>query len=369
MKKLLYITDQQEYSEHGTIGALFHGYLKQYMTVHVVYFTKYKHSFQIKGDDFIVPEHRNDNIIDYLLKKEIDIASYDFVFVRNIAKILENVLHYRSKFHYKVGFRASFAKSSEAYERSKLEGAGWLKSLQIQWGNRRKDHLLNQVDLFMPTSTQMQRVFYPNVTCKVYPLLTALNPATMSVREVRGDAVRRFIYVGSLDPLREFEVVLDAFNTITELHWSLSVSVYNPKTIRELLKLYPKIRDRVSIDDADELAAIKAQVCGSDVGLALLPDRDLYNNALSAKVVDYYACAVPALLSDNTKNRSVFEEGSEALFSPFESEAIAQRLKALIDTDEETLIEMGRKGQTKLIAQERSYDVMAAKLAKELESL
>lgn len=369
MKKLLYITDQQEYSEHGTIGALFHGYLKQYMQVNVVYFTKYKHSFQIKGDDFVVPEHRNGDIIDYLLKKEIDIAAYDYIFVRNIAHILETVLKYRSKFHYKVGFRASFPKSSEAYERAKLEGAGWLRTLQIKYGNWRKDHLLNQVDIFMPTSTQMQKVFYPDVTCKVYPLLTALNPATMSIREARHDGVRRFIYVGSLDPLREFEVVLDAFNAIKELPWSLSVSVYNPKTIRELLKLYPKIRERVSIYDADELSAIKAQVCACDVGLGMLPVRELYNNALSAKVVDYYACGVPALLSDNAKNRSIFDEGSEALFSPFESEAIAQRLKTLIATDEEQLIEMGRKGQAKLIALERSYDVMAAKLARELETL
>ncbi len=369
MKKLLYITDQQEYSEHGTIGALFHGYLKQYLEVNVVYLTKYKHSFQIKGDDFVVPAHQTKDIIAYLERQCIDIAVYDYIFVRNNQHILKTVLHYREKYRYKVGFRTSFAKSTEAYEKAKLEGAGMLKTMRVRFGNWTKDRLINKVDIFMPTSTQMQKVFYPDITCKVYPLLTALNPATMNVREIRNDGVRRFIYVGSLDRLREFEVVLDAFNSLARAPWHLSVSVYNPSTIKELLKVYPKIRDKVTIVDADELAAIKAQVCASDVGLALLPNRELYNNALSAKVVDYYGCAVPALLSDNAKNRSIFDENSEAWFAPFNSRAIAEKLKMLIETDETILVEAGRKGQQKLMDLERNYEVMAKKLYEELEQL
>ena len=369
MKKLLYITDQEEYSEHGTIKSLFHGYLKAYLHVNVVYFTKYKHSFQIKGDDFIVPDHHGKDIVAYLERKGIDMAQYDYVFVRNISHILAAVLKERGQYRYKVGFRTSFAKTTQAYEEAQMEGAGFFKKWRLNLSNTAKDRLISQVDIFMPTSTQMQRVFYPGVTCKIYPLLTALDPETIGVRPVRNDGIRRFIYVGTLDKLREFEVVLDAFNTLHDLAWHLKVVVLDPEVITQLIKTYPKIKNRLEIVFTDELHHIYEEIRGCDIGLALLPNRELYNNALSAKVVDYYANAVPALLSVNEKNRSIFDEEQEAYFSPFNTKAIALKLKQLIESDEETLIETGKKGQKKLLELERDYKTMAKKLFEELESL
>jgi hypothetical protein len=369
MKHLLYITDQEEYSEHGTIGALFHGYLKEYLHVNVVYYTKYKHSFQIKGDDFVVPAHHDRDIIAYLESKNIEISQYDYVFVRNTHYILKTVLSYREKYDYKVGFRTSFAKSTEAYERVKKSKRGLLKSLRVKFGNMFKDRLINRVDIFMPTSTQMQRVFYPNVTCKVHPLLTALDPKSITTREIRNDGIRRFIYVGSLDRLREFEVVLDAFNAIGTAPWELFVSVVDPTVINELLKIYPKIKAKITVLNSDTLAMIHEQISSCDVGLALLPDHKLYNNALSAKVVDYYSCAVPALLSNTEKNHSIFDEGTEAVFSNFESTEISEHLKKLIETPEEELIAMGKEGQQRLLDLGRNYEDMAKVLYETLEAL
>jgi glycosyltransferase involved in cell wall biosynthesis len=369
MKHLLYITDQQEYSEHGTIAPLFHGYLKEYLNVSVVYFTKYKHSFQKKGDDFVIPSHYDKDVIAYLVKQGVEIDMYDFVFVRNTKHILKTVLEYKDKYKYKVGFRASFAKSTEAYEKAKFKKRGLIKKLGAKIENISKNALINRVDIFMPTSMQMQKVFYPNVTCKVYPLLTALDPKSVTKRSKRDDGIRRFIYVGSLDKLREFEVVLDAFNAISDLNWHLVLLVADPTEINELLKVYPNLKERVEVVHEDELDAIKAQVCGCDVGLALLPDRELYNNALSAKVVDYYSCCVPALLSDTEKNRSIFDEDSEAIFSAFDSAVISEKLKKLIAADEDELIEIGQKGQKKLLDLGRNYEDMAKKLYEELESL
>ncbi|MEA2110865.1 MAG: glycosyltransferase [Campylobacterota bacterium] len=370
MKHLLYITDQQEYSEHGTIGALFHGYLKEYLNINVVYFTKYKHSFQIKGDDFVVPSHHDKDVMTYLATKgRIDIAQYDYVFVRNVKHILKSVLSYRKKYNYKVGFRASFAKSTEAYEDAKHTKKGMMKSLGAQITNITKNKLINQVDIFMPTSQQMQKVFYPNITCKIYPLLTALDPQSISTRPLRDDGICRFIYVGSLDRLREFEVVLDAFNAIQDLPWHLSVSVVDPQVIKELLKVYPNLKDKVEVLHSDTLEDIRAQISSCDIGLGLLPNRELYNNALSAKVVDYYSCAVPAFLSHSEKNHTIFEEDSEALFSSFKSEEITQKLKLIIDMPATELITMGEKGRQKLLDLGRNYEEMAKGLYEELESL
>ncbi len=368
MNKLLYITDQEEYSEHGAIGALFHGYLKEFLDVNVVYFTKYKHSFQVKEDDFVIPIQYDSDVIAYLQEQEIDIASYDYIFVRNVQNILKTVLHYRDTYGYKVGFRASFAKSTQAYEMAKVDGSGLLKGLRVAYGNWTKNRLINKVDIFMPTSIQMQRIFYPEITCKTYSLPNALDPATLSIKPLRQDGIRRFIYVGSLDKLREFEVVLNAFEAIATLSWHLSLLVRSPEGMEELLVRYAPLQQKITLLYEDERDAIIAHVRSCDIGLALLPDRDLYNNALSAKVVDYYNCALPALLSDTQSNRDIFDD-DEAFFSRFESSAIAKILQTLIETDEAQLLEVGKRGQLKLLESGHNYELMAENLFKELARL
>ncbi len=82
-KKLLYITDQQEYTDHGTIGPLFNGYLREYLDVNIVYFTKFKNSFQTKGTDYVVPSQYKKQISCYMDSKGVDLSSYDYVFIRN----------------------------------------------------------------------------------------------------------------------------------------------------------------------------------------------------------------------------------------------------------------------------------------------
>ncbi len=368
MLKLLYITDQEEYSEHGAIGSLFHGYLKKYLHVNVVYFTKYKHSFQIKDDDFVVPIQYDHDIIAYLQEQSIDMDAYDIVVVRNVQNILKTVLKYRDFYGYKVGFRASFAKSTQAYEMAKVDGSGFFKGLRVAFGNWTKNRLISEVDIFMPTSMQMQQLFYPNITCKIYPLPSALDPQKIVTRPLRNDGVRRFIYVGSLDRLRAFDVVLNAFKSMATLPWHLTLLVRNPEAPESILKPYAVITDKIDVVYEDELDAIQATIAGCDVGLALLPDRDLYNNALPAKVLDYYSCAVPALLNESETNRSVFQE-NEAFFSLFESEAIARTLQELIAMDEHTLLDMGKRGQSALLESGRNYELMAEALFKELAQL
>ncbi len=368
MMKLLYITDQEEYSEHGTIGSFFHGYLKQYLHVNVVYFTKYKHSFQVKEDDFIVPIQYDNDIIAYLQEQSVAIDSYQFVFVRNVQKILKTVLKYRDFYNYKVGFRASFAKSTQAYEMAKREGSGLMKQMQVAFGNWTKNRLINEVDLFMPTSLQMQRLFYPNLTCETYPLANALDPKTVTVRPLRDDGVCRFIYVGSLDALREFEVVLDAFESLASLPWHLVLLVRSPEGVEQMLQPYRLIHEKIDVIYTDERDAMNEEIARCDVGLALLPQCDLYNNALASKIFDYYGCAVVALLSDTETNRDAFGD-NEAFFTPFEKERISVLLEQVIQMPQEHLVEMGKAGQKKLLDSGYDYEVMAEALFKTLARL
>ncbi len=367
--KLLYITDQQEYTDHGTIGPLFNGYLKEHMDVNIVYFTKYKHSFQAKGSDFVVPSQYKKDICSYLESKDVKLGAYDFIFVRNMTDILANVLKNRKQYGYKVGFRVSFPKTEEAYEALRSES-----SLNVlgRMGNAisryNKKRLINQCDLFMPASYSMKDTFYGDCNVKTLALPAGLDPARITPhRESEGEE-RHFIYVGTLDSMRRFEEVLVAFTNVSSSSWHLNISTFNPEFARTVMGRYPSIADKVTIMSASNLNELMVQVDDCDVGIAMLPELAIYNTAVPAKIMDYYTCAIPALLTDNAKNRSLFSD-EDALFCEFDTAAITAKLDEIIAMTQEEIAKMGTAGQQKLLAHERNSELMAEELHEVLAAL
>lgn len=368
-KKLLYITDQEEYTDHGTIGPLFNGYLKNDCDVYIVYFTKYKNSFQKKGTDYVIPQQYKKEICRYMDAKDVDLASFDFVFVRNMIEVLSDVLKNKDKYGYKVGFRVSFPKTEEACEARKASNSSNVFGAISNYFQKAKVHkLLSQCDLFMPTSKDMEEMFYPNSGVRSFPLPAGLDPARITAHRQSEGSERHFIYVGTLDSLRQFEQILVAFTKLKSNNWHLNISTFNPDFARVVMGRYPTIADKVTILHADNLNILMKQVDDCDVGIALLPEIPIYSTTVPAKIMDYYTCAIPALMTDNAKNRSLFTD-DEALFCQFDEESIIKKLEKIIDMSEEDIAKMGHAGQNKLLAHKRNYEIMAKELYKELESL
>ena len=369
MKKLLYITDQQEYSEHGSIGPLFQGYLRKHVEVHMVYFTKFKHSFQTKGLDYIVPEKDKKELCGYLKEKGVALESFDFLFVRNMGDILENVLTHRETYGYKVGFRASFPKTIEAYESMKAEEkATWFSGLSTQYKAYKKRKLIERCDLFMPTSKDMQETFYGASGLTCFPLPAGLDPAKIRKHALAPHEETRFVYVGTLDRLRQFDRVLAAFESLGERPWHLTILTLDVTYAKGLIAKHPAIEERIEIHRAEDLNELMERINGCDVGLALLPRSPLFDTSIPAKVMDYYTCAIPAIVTENAKNRTLFEEG-EALFSDFEATAIAQTLEAVIAMPRGEIARIGEAGQERILGMKRNYEIMAEELAGVLEGL
>ena len=368
-KKLLYITDQQEYTDHGTIGPLFNGYLKEYLDVYIVYFTKYKNSFQEKGTDYVIPQQYKKEICRYMDAKKVDLASFDFVFVRNMNDVLSDVLKNREKYGYKIGFRASFPKTVEAYESSKANNSSTFFGMIGSYYNRyKKLNLLSKCDLFMPTSKDMEKTFYADSGVRSFPLPSGLDPARITPHRESDGVERHFIYVGTLDTLRRFEQVLIAFTRVKAEKWHLNISTFNPEFARTVMGRYPSIANKVSIIKAENLNELMVQVDDCDVGISLLPDMPIYSTSVPAKIMDYYTCAIPALLTDNPKNRTLFSY-DDALFCNFDIDSIVVKIEEIIDMTQEEIATMGHAGQNKLLSHQRNYEIMAKELYAELESL
>lgn len=368
-KKLLYITDQQEYTDHGTIGPLFNGYLKEYYDVNIVYFTKFKNSFQTKDTDYIVPQQYRKEIVCYMDSKGIDFTEYDYVFVRNKPDILKNILQNRQKYGYKVGYRLSFPKKEEVYEAHKAKNSATIiDSVKNYFTKQSKKNLLAQCDIFMPTSKDMEDTFYADTGVRSFPLPAGLDPARITPHRQSDGDERHFIYVGTLDALREFEEVLLAFTKLKSSNWHLNISTLDSEFARGVMQKYPTIKDKVSIVKADSLNELMIQIDACDIGIAMLPDIPIYSTSIPAKTMDYYTCAIPTLLTDNAKNRTLFSD-KDALFCHFDSNDIVVKLEKTIDMSQEDIAKMGHAGQEKLLAHKRNYKIMAKELYEELESL
>lgn len=369
MKRLLYITDQQEYSEHGSIGPLFNGYLRQYIDVHMVYFTKFKHSFQVKGQDYVVPEKYRKEICCYLTAKGIELEGFDFVFVRNMEEVLADVLENRKVYRYKVGFRASFPKTVESYESEKAEAkANWLSSINVWYRTGKKRKLISRCDLFLPISKHMQEAFYGDEHLKCFPLPAGLDPAKIRKHDPVPHDDIRFIYVGTLDTLRQFQSLLGVFTRMAADNWHLTISTRDLTYAGEMIAEYPSIRSKIEIVRAESLDELMDQINACDIGLALLPRLPLFDTSIPSKAMDYYTCAVPAVVTDNLKNRVLFDD-HEAIFSDFSDEAILSTLKRLIAMPREEIAAIGEAGQSKILGMKRNYEIMAKELAEVLETL
>jgi len=370
MKSLLYITDQQEYADHGTIAPLFGRYLKEHMEVLLVYHTKYKDSFQCKGDECIVPESKLGTIMHYLQEEGMDPGRFDVILVRNSFAILREVLSQQNRFGYKVGFRLSFAKSETAYAAmmAKYDRAFFVRAaLQLKrWKERR---LIERCDLFLPSSVLMAAAMYPGLRVSTVPLPAGIDPQRIKAPKPSFSKPRRFIYVGSLDPLRRFETILDAFTDIVDREWTLDISTFNPTYLHGILERYSALVPRINILQAADLGRLTEQIRACDIGLALMPALPIFATTLPAKVMDYYAAGVPVLLSDTAKNRDRLNDAEEAFFCAFERRAIAAKLEALLLTDDETLGLIREKGLHRLINAGRSYDHMARQLSLRIASL
>jgi len=368
-KKLLYITDQQEYSEHGTVGPLFKGYLKEYLDVNIVYFTKFKNSFQEKESDFVVPIQYKKEISCYLDSKGVDLSSYDYVFVRNKPDILKNILENRQKYGYKVGYRLSFPKKEEYYEAQKAKNSATLiDSVKNYFTAQSKKNLLAQCDIFLPTSKDMEDTFYADSGVLSFPLPVGLDPAKIKPYKSSSGDKRHFIYVGTLDALRDFQKVLVAFSKLESKNWHLSISTPDSEFARAVIAKYPTINDKINILKAETLDELREQIDTCDVGIALLPNIPIYSTSIPAKTMDYYTCAIPTLLTDNPKNRTLFSD-EDALFCEFKSDEIAKKLNFIIEMSQENISKMGHAGQEKLLHHKRNYKIMAKELYEKLESL
>ncbi len=365
MRKLLYITDQQEYMDHGTMTPLFEGYLKEHFEIKIVFYTKFKHSLQTKGDHIIVPEKFLVDIIDYLEHKKFDIASYDYVFVRNRTDLLQSVLNHRNRYNYKACFRLSLPKTRFTFEN--MSGT-FLESISKRLERLQQRRLIERCDLFLPASATLSTLYFPDIKVATFALVCGIDPKMIRPHSSSPTKVRTFIYTGTIDELRSFKTILEAFKLIKDEEWKLVISTFNSAYLSRVLENFKEIRDHIKIISSENSDELLDQISQCDVGIALTPPLQVYTTTMPSKTMDYASASAAILTNDIPNYRAVLGD-DEAYFCDFEPQSIATKLKELISSDTDQIRSKAAAALQKFIAIGRGYDKVAQELAKKVEEL
>jgi len=370
MKKLLYITDQDEYVDHSFIAPLFEVYLKKYMHVDILYFTDFKSDFTCKdGHHFVVPSRYKNVLLKELKHNHIDISSYDFVMVRNNIALMKHVLKHRDTYGYKALFRFSFPKRKVHIKCEEAEGKNqFLKRCMHYMKTKEETKIINQCDAFLPTSERMKKAYRPNVNIPTIICSPAINPANLHAHQQHEGEEIRFVYVGTLDKVREFDTILDAFSSLENKQWKLYISTRDVAFAYALLEKYPSIQEKVKVYNAKTKDALLALIAKTDIGIALLPDLPIYNTSTPVKVFDYYASGVPCLMTDSGHTNILFTDCTDAWFCDFTQEDIRQKIAYLLTLSKEEIMQVGAKGQARLL-DVKNYETLAKHIADQLTAL
>ncbi|MGB5867280.1 MAG: glycosyltransferase [Arcobacteraceae bacterium] len=370
MEKFLYLTDQNESKEHSFIGPLFEKYLGQHYEVDIMYFSKTSEKFEIKnGNHFIMPLKYKHEIIDELDRNKIYIGKYKYVFVRNHTAILKEVISVKHEYNFILGYRLSFPKRIAKLQKDEANNK---KSFFDVISNKVKTfseaNLINQCDIFLPTSRQMRDDYLKNVKTRTFIIPSAIDPEVLHPNIQHEGEEKRFFYAGTLDKLREFETIMEAFCLVDPTKFKLMISTKDPEYAQNMLDSYPDLKDCVELYNANTKDELLELIAKADVGLASLPDIVLFNSSTPMKVLDYYSSAVPCLMTKNENNESIFEDNTSAWMCEFDKNSIKDKIEEIIALSKDEVAEVGIKGQNKLL-DIRNYKRIADDLAHQLNIL
>lgn len=362
---VLYISDQLEGSNHTSVEAVFSKYLKNFAAVRVVYFSRERKSAAVLDDGMVVLPYRQRGRAVSALKGLFDLESFDIVIVRNYYDTLKDALKNKKEFGFNVGFQLSFPHTFRRYYEAKRDNKAVLrKSVEYRLKSFFEKKLLERVDFFLPISDEMYRSLYAWIQKAVFALPTGVDfenlPPIVDGRV--DDETVRFVYIGTVDALRQLDAIVAAFEVVESKNWRLAIFTPNYDFASKLLEGFSEqTREKVEIYRALPRKELFERLGSYDVGIGLLPQTPLYTVSSPTKVMEYAALGLPQLLSRIPECVELFESEKAAFFCDFSTAQIAQKIGEILAMPKERLRSVGESA-AKIVNDKRNYLKMSQEL-------
>jgi glycosyltransferase involved in cell wall biosynthesis len=195
----------------------------------------------------------------------------------------------------------------------------------------------------------------------------------LPIEDARLVGKRVVVYLGTLDPLRQIEILLQmlvrAREAIPDILLVLAGDT-NDAAHRDWLKqeaVRLGVSDLVVWTGWLESKIAWRYAKAAEVGLSPIPRGYLLDMGSPTKAVEYMALGLPVLVNDNPDQAQVVAESGAGLCVELDARTFAESLIRLL-SDGELLQRMGEDGR-RYIARTRSYDGLAETIAEKYRVL
>lgn len=339
---ILCITDQAPESEHSAVEGIFNNAIQRLAKITIVYFSRKANKPIVEKQKIIFPHKYKRADIFKVLKSIIDFQAVDVVIVRNFFPILKTILAHKKNYTFYIGFWESFPHSFRRLFQAKVENRSILrKSLEYKIKRITEMKLLSQCDFYLPITETYKQQFYPNLNIPYCSLPVGVDFSkvpenSIQRKDIDGDT-KKYIYAGTIDPLRQFDVVISAF---TEYDGNFSFDLYTQSQNLQVEKIKSINDKRITVHMPVSRSELFKRMVEYDVGIGLIPDNKLYHVSSPTKTLEYYALGIPAIINRLPEYTALFSNSS-AFYCSFSKESI----KACIDKISHlSRIEIRKKG-------------------------
>jgi phosphatidyl-myo-inositol alpha-mannosyltransferase len=225
----------------------------------------------------------------------------------------------------------------------------WRRFAEPLWG-----FLLRRIDLRVAVSEQARLAAAPFAPghYEVIP-----NGVEIPPEFDPGNRADRVVFAGRHDPRKGLPVLLRAWPRLRPSGARLRVLGADPLAVRLLLA-----RLRLSEEGIDILGYVDDQTLTQELAAAkLLVAPSLGNESFGMTITRAFACATPVVASDIPGYREVVTESTGALVPPGDSEALAETIATLLES-ETARAERGRAARERAES-EYAWPLLARRLA------
>lgn len=363
MKKLIYYSDHHEDSNHTSVESMFGKYLRKYYNIQTIYY----------GDkDYKIDEFKICVKDKYNFMKNSEIfKEFDFFIIRNDFRLLKNIIKYKkqSKKNFKIGFQPTFLHSYRRVVQSRIENKALIrKYIQYLFATKKENSLLKECDFLLPISKMMD-IFLNKYQILSTPLYSCFDFDNEPKKIVKNDdEIVRFIYIGTIDRLREFDKIFTSFDRVKSKNWSFDIYTKNFDYAQNLTSSMKNNKNHIQIHKPIKREKLYNLISNFDIGISLIPIVDLYNVSSPIKLVEYFACQVSTLTTAIPEAVELFCDKNCAFFTQFDTLSITEKLEEIINTKKDKIHKMGNIGY-EIIKKNRNYELLATHLHTFLEDL
>lgn len=299
-----------------------------------------------------------------LLNKIFSEDKYDLIQVRNNLWDALLALYLKKKFKIPFVFQYTFPIDAYKFEKSpqlhvKISGrfTGFLLKI-----------ILKKCDFIFPISNWMKSYLVEEGTSlsKIMAVPMGANIHKFTP-EINGDDIRRryglndssvILYLGSLDKLREVEIIIHAILKLNETSENIKLMLIGAGNDRQNLEKLTEtleIKDKVVFTGLIPYSKIPDFIAASDICLSSVPPIELYEISSPTKMFEYMSMEKPVVANKEIpEHKKVLNECNCGILVDFDSESFAKGIKYLLDNSMEAKI-MGKNGRL-WVVKNRSYE-------------